>query len=51
MEQARKSLFHYMELPRQENIDLKLCANLAQNLHVATNEYVKLIEELVPFSE
>jgi len=51
MEQARKALFHYMELPRQKEIDVRLCANLAQQLQSATDEYVKLIEELVPFSE
>lgn len=51
MEQARKALFHYMELPQQKDIDLKLCASLAAKLQSATDEYVQLIEELVPFSE
>lgn len=51
MEQARKALFHYMELPQQKDIDVHLCASLAQRLQSATDEYVQLIEELVPSSE
>ena len=51
MEQARKALFHYMELPEQKDIDVTRCASLAAKLQSATDEYVKLIEELVPFSE
>ena len=51
MELARKALFHYMELPPQKEIDIKLWANLAEKLQSATDEYVKLIEELVPASE
>lgn len=51
MELARKALFHYMELPPQEEIDIKLWANLAEKLQSATDEYVKLIAELVPASE
>jgi hypothetical protein len=50
MEQARKALFAYMELPPQKEIDVKLWANLAEKLQSATDEYVTLIGELVPGS-
>lgn len=48
MEDARKALFAYLELPMQEEIDVKLRANLADNLQRATDEYVELIGTLEP---
>jgi hypothetical protein len=48
MEDARKALFAYMELPKQEEIDVKLRTHLAENLQRATEEYVELIGVLEP---
>lgn len=48
MEDARKALFAYLELPTQQDIDTKLRAHLADNLQRATDEYVELVETLEP---
>ena len=48
MEAARKALFAYLELPKQQEIDVKLRSHLAENLQRATDEYVELIESLEP---
>ena len=48
MEDARKALFAYMELPKQEEIDIKLRTHLAENLQRATQEYVELIGGMEP---
>lgn len=48
MEDARKALFAYLELPKQTEIDLKLRMHLAENLQRATDEYVELIGALEP---
>jgi len=50
MEDARKALFAYLELPTQQEIDTKLRAHLADNLQRATDEYVELVEALEPAS-
>jgi len=51
MEDARKALFAYLELPKQENIDVKLRVHLAENLQRATDEYVELIGTLEPATQ
>jgi hypothetical protein len=48
MEAARKALFAYLELPKQQDIDVKLRTHLAENLQRATDDYVELIEALEP---
>jgi hypothetical protein len=48
MEAARKALFAYLELPKQQEIDVKLRTHLAENLQRATDEYVELIGSLEP---
>ena len=48
MEDARKALFAYLELPKQQDIDVKLRTHLAENLQRATDEYVELIAALEP---
>ena len=48
MEDARKALFAYLELPKQDDIDVKLRVHLAENLQRATDEYVELIGTLDP---
>lgn len=48
MEDARKALFAYLELPKQDEIDVKLRVHLAENLQRATDEYVELIGALEP---
>lgn len=48
MEDARKALFAYLELPTQQDIDTKLRTHLADNLQRATDEYVQLVEALEP---
>lgn len=51
MEDARKALFAYLELPKQEDIDVKLRVHLAENLQRATEEYVELIGTLQPATQ
>ena len=51
MEDARKALFAYLELPKQEDIDVKLRVHLAENLQHATEEYVELIGTLEPATQ
>ena len=48
MEDARKALFAYLDLPKQLEIDIKLRAHLADNLQRATDEYVELLGALEP---
>lgn len=48
MEDARKALFAYLGLPKQDEIDVKLRCHLAENLQRATDEYVELIGTLEP---
>ena len=48
MEDARKALIAYFELPKREEIDVKLRVHLAENLQRATDEYVELIGALEP---
>ena len=51
MEDARKALFAYLDLPKQEEIDVKLRVHLAENLQRATDEYVELIGTLEPAAQ
>jgi len=48
MEDARKALFAFLELPKQREIDVKLRSHLAENLQRATDEYVELVDALRP---